>query len=438
MKRLILSCALTVASIVTVFAQKERIKFEEYDLPNGLHVILHQDKSTPIVSVSIMYHVGSKNEDPKRTGFAHFFEHLLFEGSPNIGRGEFMKIVQENGGVLNANTSHDRTYYFEVLPSNQLELGLWLESERLFHAKIDSIGIETQRKVVKEEKKESYDNRPYGQLMDQVFSNMYSKHPYQWMPIGKEQYIDAAKFEEFMDFYKTFYVPNNAVLVIAGDFETANAKQLIEKYFGDIPKGTKPIPRPNIVEPAKTKEKRATFHDDVPLPAVVLAFGAPEAGSKDYYALDLLTKILSSGASSRFQMEIVDKQQKAVQVAAVNYPLEDPGMIMMFAVGNRGIQASELEKAMKTEVEKLKANGVTPAEFEKAINSTETQFISSFGSLSTIAENLATNYTYFRNTNLINTELEVYQQLTIDDIKRVANKYLNKENSLVLYYLPKK
>src|SRR5690606_23476739 len=188
MKRLILSCALTVASIVTVFAQKERIKFEEYDLPNGLHVILHQDKSTPIVSVSIMYHVGSKNEDPKRTGFAHFFEHLLFEGSPNIERGEFMKIVQENGGVLNANTSHDRTYYFEVLPSNQLELGLWLESERLFHAKIDSVGIETQRKVVKEEKKESYDNRPYGQLMDQVFSNMYTKHPYQWMPIGKEQY----------------------------------------------------------------------------------------------------------------------------------------------------------------------------------------------------------------------------------------------------------
>src|SRR5690606_35328833 len=246
--------------------------FQEYDLPNGLHVILHEDHSTPIVNVSVMYHVGSKNEDPQRTGFAHFFEHLMFEGTENIDRGEYMKIIQKNRGVLNANTSQNRTYYFHELPSNQLELALWMESERMLHAKIDSVGIETQRKVVQEEKKQSYDNRPYGQIMNVVFENAYSKHPYRWTPIGKEQYIDKAKYSEFMEFYKTFYVPNNAVLVIAGDFKPDQAKQWVEKYFGGIPKGTQAIPRPHIVEPPQKKEKHVDFYDNVQLPAVILAY----------------------------------------------------------------------------------------------------------------------------------------------------------------------
>src|SRR5690606_23942514 len=255
MKR-ILMLALMFVGVVATNAQSNKIEFEQYKLKNGLNVILHEDHSTPIVAVTVLYHVGSKNEDPKRTGFAHFFEHLLFEGTENIGRGEYMKLVQSNGGILNANTSHDRTYYFEQLPANQLELGLWMEAERMLHAKIDSIGIETQRKVVKEEKKQSYDNRPYGQLMNVVFKNAYTKHPYQWMPIGTDQYIDLAKAEEFTEFYKTFYVPNNAVLVVAGDFELEQAKDWIEKYYGDIPKGTGEIPRSLIKEPAQTQEKR--------------------------------------------------------------------------------------------------------------------------------------------------------------------------------------
>jgi len=437
MKGLFLSGALLLSTAVATTAQQGRIKFEEYDLNNGLHVILHQDKSAPIVSVSIMYHVGSKNENPERTGFAHFFEHLLFEGSENIGRGEFMKIVQENGGVLNANTSHDRTYYFEVLPSNQLELGLWLESERLLHAKIDSVGIETQRKVVKEEKKES-DNRPYSQLMPQMFSNMYTQHPYKWMPIGDESHINNSTYQEFIDFYKTFYVPNNAVLVIAGDFEMGHAKKLIEKYFAPIPKGTREIPRPTIKETVKTKEKRVTFHDEVQLPAVVLGYLAPEYGSDDFYALDLLSKVISTGSSSRFQKEIVDKQQKAVQAASFAYPLEDPGMVLMFSIANMGTDAADLEKAMKAEIEKIKVSGVTPDEFSKVLNQTETQTINGLGSMSNVAEQLATNYMYYKNANLVNTEFERYQKITPEDLKRVANKYLTKENSVVLYYLPKK
>ncbi len=205
MRKLFLSI-LSLSGIYSLHAQSVNIKFTEYDMPNGLHVILHEDHTIPTVAISVLYHVGSKNEDPTRTGFAHFFEHLLFEGSDNIGRGEYMKLIQNNGGVINANTSFDRTFYFQTLPSNKLELGLWMESERMLHAKIDEVGLETQRKVVKEEKKQRYENTPYGHFLEQIFKYSYTKHPYQWTPIGEAQYIDQASLAEFMDFYKTFYV----------------------------------------------------------------------------------------------------------------------------------------------------------------------------------------------------------------------------------------
>lgn len=437
MKRFILSSVLLAMGTLSATAQEGRIKFTEYDLPNGLHVVLHEDHTTPIVAVSVMYHVGSKNEDPQRTGFAHFFEHLLFEGSENIKRGEFMKLVQANGGVLNANTSHDRTYYFEELPSNQLELGLWMEAERMLHAKIDSVGIETQRKVVKEEKKQSYDNRPYGQLMNVVFENAFTVHPYHWMPIGKEQYIDQAKSSEFMDFYKTFYVPNNAVLVVAGDIKPEQAKEWINKYFASIPKGTKAIPRPTAVEPQQTQEKRVTFHDNVQLPAVILAYHAPKIGSDDFYALQLLNQLLSQGASSRLQKQIVDKDQKALAVGAFALPLEDPGIVMMFGIANMGVAPDALEKAMKAEIAKVRSELISEAEFKKLQNQAENDFVSENGRILGVAENLATNYTYFKNTNRINTELATYQKITREDLKRVAEKYLTDQNCLVVHYLPK-
>lgn len=414
-----------------------KIKFSEYDLPNGLHVILHEDHATPIVTVSVMYHVGSKNEDPQRTGFAHFFEHLLFEGSENIGRGEYMKLVQANGGQLNANTSQDRTFYFETLPSNQLELALWMESERMLHAKIDEVGVETQRKVVKEEKKQSFDNRPYGQLLNVVFENAFTKHPYRWTPIGKEQYIDQATLKEFMDFYKTFYVPNNATLVIGGDFTEAQAKDLISKYFATIPKGTTEIPRPSDVEPVQTAEKRVKFYDNVQLPAVILAYHSPKMGSDDYYALQLLNQLLSQGKSSLFQKEIVDKQQKALAVGAFALPNEDPGLVMMFGIANMGVTPDDLEKAMDAEIEKIKTTPMSDQDYKKLMNQAENDFISQNSRIQGVVENLATNYTYFRNANLINTELERYTKIKKEDLQRVAQKYFTKENRLVVYYLPK-
>lgn len=438
MKRNAFFSLLLGASALTYNAQAEgNIKFTEYDLPNGLHVILHEDHSTPIVAVSVMYHVGSKNEDPQRTGFAHFFEHLLFEGSEYIGRGEYMKMVQSNGGQLNANTSQDRTFYYEVLPSNQLELAMWMESERMLHAKIDMTGVETQRKVVKEEKKQRYDNTPYGQLLNVVYENDFKVHPYRWSPIGKEQYIDQAKLDEFMNFYKTFYVPNNAALVIGGDLDIEQTKAFVEKYFGDIPRGTKAIPRPTEVEPVQTAEKRVEFYDNVQLPAVVVAYHVPKMGTTDWYALQLLTQMLSQGKSSRFQKEIVEKQQKGLAVGAFMIPNEDPGVAFMYGITNAGVKPEELEKSMLAEVEKVKSGTLSDEEYTKLMNQAENDFVSQNQRVLGVVENLATSYTFLGNANLVNTELERYTKLTKEDLKRAANKYFTKENRLVVYYLPK-
>ena len=439
MKRNALYSLLLGASLLSLSAQRAtaKINFTEYNLSNGLHVILQEDHSTPIVAVSVMYHVGSKNEDPERTGFAHFFEHLLFEGSDNIKRGEYMKFIQSAGGQLNANTTQDRTFYYEVLPSNQLELALWMESERMLHAKIDTIGVETQRKVVKEEKKQRYDNTPYGQLINVIFENAYTVYPYRWSPIGKEQYIDQATLSEFMNFYKTFYVPNNAVLVISGDITVSQAKDLINKYYGDIPRGTKAIPRPTEVEPAHTAEKRVFFYDNVQLPAVILGYHIPKQGTDDYYALQMLTQLLSQGKSSRFEKEIVDKQQKAVQAGAFDLGNEEPGMSIMLGIANMGVKPEELEKSMLAEIEKVKTAGISAEEYTKLENQAENDFVSQNQKDIGVATNLATYYTFGGDANLINTELDRYKKVTKDDIKRVANKYLTKENRLVVYYLPK-
>jgi zinc protease len=230
--------ALSAALALGATASAQKVAFEEYNLDNGMHVILHNDPSAPVVITSVMYHVGAKDEQPDRTGFAHFFEHLLFEGTENIKRGEWFKIVTSNGGTNNANTSDDRTYYFEVFPSNNLELGLWMESERLMHPVINQIGVDTQNEVVKEEKRLRVDNQPYGNLIAAVKKNLFTKHPYRWATIGSMDHLDAAKLEEFQAFNKKFYVPNNAVLVVAGDLNNmAKTKEWIGKYFGSIPKG---------------------------------------------------------------------------------------------------------------------------------------------------------------------------------------------------------
>jgi predicted Zn-dependent peptidase len=438
MKQIFLTLIAGILLSAGAIAQDYKVPFTEFDLDNGLHVILHQDNSVPIVAVSVLYHVGSKNEDPVRTGFAHFFEHLMFEGSENIGRGQYMEMVQGAGGELNANTSFDRTFYFEILPSNQLELGLWMESERMLHAKIDSVGVETQREVVKEERRQRLENQPYGSFLEEIFKRAFTVHPYNWTPIGSAQYIDQATLSEFMDFYDVFYVPNNATLSIAGDINIDNAKKMIETYFGEIPRGTREIPRPEIVEPPLGGEKRDIVYDNVQLPGLIMGYRIPEQGTDDFYAVQMLSTLLSDGQSARLNKEIVDKQEKALFVGSFPLDSEDPGLALVFALANMGVPIAELETAVDAEIARAGQELISENEFEKLRNQVENDFISSRSSVTGIAENLANYHVYYGDANLINTELERYMKVSREDIRNAAKKYFSKDNRVVLHYLPKK
>lgn len=425
-----------VLIIGTTFAQVN-IKFVEYDLPNGVHVILHVDKSAPIVSQVVTYHVGSKNENPDRTGFAHFFEHLMFEGSPNIPRGEFFKMVQNAGGNLNAFTNFDQTVYFITVPSNQLELVMWMESERMLQLKIDSIAVETQRGVVKEERKQGLENRPYGTILEQTMAHAYKVHPYRWTPIGSVQYIDQATYDEFYEFYKSFYVPNNECLSIAGDIDIEKTKELIQKYYGDIPRGVGEIYRPKIVEPKQMSEVRDTVYDNIQLPAVIQAYHMPAQGTKDYYALSMLTTLLTGGESSRLSKRLVDKEKLALGTQSIPLNLEDPSLFLLFAISNFGKTSDENEKVINEEIEKVKSEKITDDEFTKIRSQVETSFIEKNSTVQGKAMQLGNYYVFFGDANLINSEIDKYMAVTKDDIQRAAIDYLTKDNRTVLYYLPK-
>ena len=417
-------------------AQMNEIPFTEFDLDNGLHVILHQDNSTPIVAVSVLYHVGSKNEDPNRTGFAHFFEHLMFEGSKYINRGEFDTYVSNAGGVNNANTSMDRTFYYEIFPSNQLELGLWLESERMMHAKIDSKGIETQREVVKEEKRQRVDNQPYGTWLSNSFERAYQEHPYQWPVIGSMDHLNAASDEDFQNFYKNYYLPNNATLSIAGDIDIEEARQLAEKYFGEIPSGPE-VDHPTVVEPPLAGPIVDTVYDNISLPAIFLTYRISAQTDPDIYAIKMLGTLLSGGESSRMVKKLQNEEKLAIQVSNFPMDLEDPGVSFIIALPNVGVELGTLLDGIDAEIEKVQTELISEREYQKLQNQFESRFIQSNTSMVSIAESLANYYTYFGNTNLINTEIENIKKVTREDIRRVAQEYFTPDNRVVLFYLPK-
>ena len=428
--------SLTIILLIHFDSISQNVDFIEYDLDNGLHVILHQDKTVPLAVTSVMYHVGSKDDSPDRTGFAHFFEHLLFEGTKNIDRGQFMKIVESNGGSLNAYTSNDETYYFEFFPSNKLELGLWLESERMLHPVIDEIGVQTQNEVVKEEKRSNYDNRPYGQLLPQITQSLFKKHPYRWLPIGSMEHLDAATLDEFIAYNKKFYVPNNAVLVVAGNFEIDDVKKKISDYFGPIPRGND-VPRINITEdPIKAEIKKKFYDPNIQLPMGLVSYRIPSFKDRDAYVLDMISSILSGGKSSRLYKKMVDDKKVSVQVQAVNLSFEDYGIyvILSLPVGENTLQT--LYDNIDEEIEKLKVDLISDREYEKLQNEFENSFISTNASMSGIANSLASYYLLHDNVNLINERLDIYKSITKEEIRDVANKYLNKDSRAVIDYLP--
>ncbi len=429
-------CFLATLLMITLTISAQEVKFEEYDLSNGMHVILHKDNTAPVVTTSVMYHVGAKDENPERTGFAHFFEHLLFEGTKNIPKGEWFTIVTSNGGSNNANTTDDRTYYYEVFPSNNVELGLWMESERLLHPVINQDGVDTQNEVVKEEKRLRVDNSPYGRFLEVIKVNMFKKHPYKGTTIGKMEHLDAATLEEFQTFNKKFYVPNNAVLVVAGDIDIAEVKVMIENYFGPIPRG-EDIVRNFPKEDPITEPMRAKAYDpNIQIPAVMAAYRTPSFKERDSYVLSMISTYLSDGKTSKLYKKIVDDKKMALQVGAIDFSQEDYGTYILYGLPLGDVSLDDLVVEMDEEIAKLQSELISERDYQKIQNKFENDFVNSNSSIEGIANSLARYYMLYGDVNLINNEIDIYRSITREEIKTVANKYLNANQRLVLEYLP--
>ena len=407
------------ASFAMLF-NAQQIKFEEYDLPNGLHVILHQDNSAPVVTTSVMYHVGAKDEAAGRTGFAHFFEHLLFEGTKNIKRGEWFKIVSANGG------------------SNNEQLGLWMEAERLRHPVINQIGVDTQREVVKEEKRLRMDNQPYGGLFNAILTTLFKKHPYKGTVIGSMEDLNSAKLEEFNAFFKKYYIPNNATLVVAGDIKPEQTKKWINEYFGSIPKGT-PITRNFPKETPITQEFEETIYDaNIQIPAYIFAYRTPAAKERDAYILSMLGSYLSKGKSSVLYKKLVDNEKKALAVEAFNLGLVDHSIFAFFAIPMGNTSKDVLKKDIDAEIKKLQTDLISEEDYQKLQNQVENDFVNANSSVEGIANTLADSYLLKGNTNLINEEINIYRSITREDLRNAAKKYLNSNQRAIINYLPKK
>lgn len=415
------------------FAQ---IDFKEYDLKNGLHVILYKDNTNPIVSVNIWYHVGAKDEDSGRTGFAHLFEHMMFQGSANVGKTEHFNYIQKAGGTLNGTTNQDRTNYFASVPSNQLELLLWLESDRMSTLQVTQENFDNQREVVKEEKRQRYDNAPYGSRWEEMMKRLFREQTYEWTPIGSMDDLNSADLDYAKNFYKKYYSPDNAVLVVSGDFEYETAEKLIKKYFDDLkPAGTVKNKYEEII--FNQGEINDTIYDNVQLPAVYIGYKIPGTTHNDIYAITLLTMVLGDGKSSRIYNDIVYNKKSARSAGSFLWDNEIGGMLIVTASAFKNTDPVKLLNDITANIQKISDEGITEKELEKAKNSIEHDYVNMMQSTLRIADELANYYTFFKNTGLINTALNEYMKITAEDVRNAAKKYLVNENRVVLTYLPK-
>ncbi|HYE64033.1 MAG TPA: pitrilysin family protein, partial [Pyrinomonadaceae bacterium] len=416
------------------------IKHTEFRLDNGLRVILHEDHSTPIVAVNIWYHVGSKNEVPGRTGFAHLFEHMMFQGSKHYND-DFFKPLQEAGGTLNGSTNADRTNYWEVVPSNFLELALWLEADRMGHL-LDAMTEEklnNQRDVVKNEKRQNYDNRPYGLVGARIAEALYPKdHPYSWLTIGSLDDLTAASMEDVKDFFRRFYTPNNASLVIAGDFDPAEARKLVEKHFGPVKRGPE-IKRVNATQPRLDKEMRIQMEDRVTLPRIYMTWHTVPLWAKDDAELDMLASVLAGGKGSRLYKALVYEKQIAQDITAFQNSREIAGQFQIVATAKPGKTLEELEKAINEELAKIKSEPPTAEEMERAYNAFEASFVygmQTVGGFGGKSDQLNYYAIYRNKPDSFQEDLARYGRTTAADVRRVANDYLT-DGRLVLNVVPR-
>ena len=426
-----------ISFVTLIFFQlnSQSVTFEEFDLDNGLHVILHQDNSAPVVATSVMYHIGAKDEDPDKTGFAHFFEHLLFEGTENIEKGEWDIIVNSNGGRYNANTSADRTYYYEIFPSNKLEIALWLESERMLHPKVSQQGIDTQNEVVKEEKRLS-ENQPYGKLLEVILENLFLVHPYKGTVIGKMEHLDNATEEDYQNFNAKYHIPNNAVLVVAGDIEIEKTIELIKKYFDEIPRGDDVIRSFEKENPIVETKRVQAFDKNIQIPAYIYAYRTPAQNQRDSWVLNMISTYLSDGQSSKLYKKIVDEKKMALAAQASNLGMEDYGMYFIFCFPMGENNMDDLSIEIDEEINLIQNNLISEKDYQKIMNKLESQFVSSNSSFEGIASSLATYYMLYNDINLINSQLDIYKSISREEIREVAKKYLSPNQRIEIEYLP--
>jgi zinc protease len=407
-------------------------------LNNGLEVILFNDKSLPIVSVNIWYRVGSANEVKGKTGFAHLFEHMMFQGSENVQKEMHFRYIQEAGGTLNGSTSIDRTNYYETVPSNNLDLALWLESDRMgfMLEGLTQEKLDNQKDVVMNERRQRYDNPPYGLAWELIFSNLFDESfPYHWPTIGWMKDIESYELDDVKNFFKTYYSPNNASLVIAGNFDESNILERVNKYFGDIPSSNNiPDINPTLIPLAESK--KIIHHDNIQLPRLYLAWQTDKMFGKDDAALDILSEILGSNKNSRLYKSLVHEKQIAQDVSCFQYSAKFCGMFFIIVTAKPGIDLNEIYDEISTELEKLKVNGITKAEMIRTRNSIKSTFIYSLQNIERIADQLNMYNFALNEPNSFQKDLSRYEIITEENVKRIADKYLS-ENKVQLHIVPK-
>jgi zinc protease len=433
--------ALAVVAGSSLAQEPGKVTIESYTLANGLKVHLVEDHSSQVVAVDVWYDVGARNERPGRTGFAHLFEHMMFQGSANVKKAEHFQFVEKAGGFLNGSTTIDRTNYFEVLPSNRLNLGLWLEADRMRSLAITQGNLDNQREAVKEERRMRMDNQPYiGVVVDSIAS-LYDRDKcfaYAHSVVGSMADLNAAKVEDVSAFFKLYYAPNNASLVVAGDFVPAEAKKLIEQYFGEVPRVASP-PKVSCDQPYNTGTMRRTVTDkNATLPAAVSFYRVPEEAHEDHPAIELLATILGQGESSRLNRTVVReaKAAAAAQTLGLYGPTRGPNALAVLAIANQGFKVDSVERLVAAQVQRIAADGVTDQELTKAKNAFRAGKIMERESALNVAESVHYAETFLGDPLKVNTDLARYGAVTVADIKRVAAKYLTPANSLVLLIVP--
>jgi zinc protease len=439
MKRFLAFSAVLALALAGLAATKEVvIPFKQFKLKNGLTVILSEDHSAPTYSIAISYNVGSRDEKHGRTGFAHLFEHMMFQGSENVGRNEHPALISANGGSMNGTTDEDRTLYYETLPSNQMDLGLFLEADRMRSLAITQGSLDNQRNAVQEERRLRVDNQPYGKTMEAISDTAYDNFAYKHSVIGSMEDLNAASLQDVQEFFKRDYAPNNAVMAIVGDFKSDEVMAKINKYFGDIP-AQPAAPQPDMAEPAQTAERRKTVEDAfAQLPRVAIVYKIPSGNSPDFYALRVMSQILSAGQSSRLYQHLVKDQELAQNAGAGTMQRRGPGMEMFQAMVRPGKDPATVEKAIYEEIAKIQTQPATDAEMEKVRMFARRSEVSGAQSTLGRAVELADTTVNFGDPALVN---EVYKKtiaVTKEDVMRVAKKYLTENNRTVIVTMPKK